>query len=209
MVLKRNEWIGRRFGRLTVTDVERSVGYGSVIVCRCDCGNETRVKNHNLVRGSTQSCGCLWKQKITTHGKSRSRGYILWKAMRTRCSERANDRHNYIDRGITVCDRWANSFENFLDDMGEPPDGLTLERIDNDKGYGPDNCKWATYSEQLNNTRAVTRITAFGETRTITQWATLLGIDRYTLYQRLIRRKMPPEKALAGYLLKRGPKPDA
>src|ERR1700744_3949964 len=124
MVLKREDWVGRRFGRLVVTEVRRFEGAGSVLECQCDCGVIINAKSGNLNKGSTASCGCLALERRQTHKKTDSRVYVIWRGMKSRC--RPNSRHafNYYNRGITVCDRWQR-FENFYADMGDPPDGLT------------------------------------------------------------------------------------
>lgn len=109
--------------------------------------------------------------KRAYHGMTGTRVHHIWRQMRYRCtSPNAQEYKNYGGRGITFCERW-NSFSAFLEDMGEPEGNLTLERIDNSKGYEPGNCKWATYKEQLNNRRDNNRVTAFGRTQTLTQWA--------------------------------------
>jgi hypothetical protein len=121
------------------------------------------VKANKLLVGDTASCGCLRKEvtglKRKTHGASRTRLYKAWLKMMERCFDPNNEAYDrYAGRGITVCERWKK-FENFRDDLGEPPDPkLTLERIDNDAGYSPDNCCWATRSEQNRNRRNARRI---------------------------------------------------
>lgn len=130
------------------------------------------------------------------HGMTGARVYHIWRQMRYRCTNsNAQEYKNYGGRGITFCKRW-DSFEAFLEDMGEPEGNLTLERIDNSKGYEPGNCKWATYKEQLNNRRGNNRITAFGKTQTLTQWAEEYKLPVTTLKNRLFRAKLPPEVAL-------------
>jgi hypothetical protein len=111
--------------------------------------------------------------------------------MRVRCASTKG----YVDRGITVCPRWQESFENFLADMGERPEGMTLDRIDNDKGYSPENCRWATKQQQVRNTRSNVRITYEGRTQTMTEWAEELGIKISTL-QYHIASRMPLERAM-------------
>lgn len=197
MVIKVEDWVGRVFGRLQVAGLERIKGAGTVLVCQCVCGNVVRCKAHNLASGGTGSCGCLWKEQITTHGMTKTRAYVIWKAMKDRCySPKRYHYHNYGGRGIKVCDRWRDSFENFIADMGEPPDGHTIDRIDNNGNYEPSNCRWATYETQLNNTRSNRMITAFGKTQSMTLWAREYGLPVTTLRNRLFRAKMNPEDAL-------------
>jgi len=153
----------RRFGRLVVirraaSRRRRNGNSQRFWLCRCDCGAEVEAKTSDLMRGATVSCGCFRRELTApghkahnlTHGLSlcdgrRSPTYSTWMAMRQRCY---NPRHRkykfYGGRGITVCDRWLNSFENFLADMGERPSDKTLHRIDHDRHYEPGNCEWRT-----------------------------------------------------------------
>jgi hypothetical protein len=119
------------------------------------------------------------------HGGKGTRAYRIWQAMLNRCRN-ANVvcYPHYGGRGIKVCERW-HSFPAFLADMGEPPEGTTIERVDNDGDYAPGNCRWATRKEQMNNTRACKLVTYNGKTQTVAAWAEELGINRYTLYNRL------------------------
>ena len=144
---------GQRFGRLVVLEPrERGEKKTSQHwFCQCDCGKTTITRGTDLRLGRTRSCGCL--RLRTTHGGYSTRAWLSWHMMRQRCQIPSNpDYPNYGGRGITVCDRW-DKFENFFADMGERPEGLTLDRINNDGNYEPTNCRWATLSEQRLNQR--------------------------------------------------------
>lgn len=150
---------GMKFGELTV--LSKKEGFdpvGAKWNCLCDCGNHTTVNSLKLRTGHTKSCGCLrTKTKSTlTHGLSnKSRTYRSWKEMRQRCTNKNSGKWKwYGGRGITFCDRW-NSYELFLADMGERPDGKTLDRIDSDGNYEPSNCRWASAKQQAESNRGV------------------------------------------------------
>lgn len=195
---------GQRFGRWTVTALAaRRRGQARWHV-RCDCGNESVKTSAQLRAGITRSCGCLRREvsrnRHFLHGAAagtRTPTYRVWRNMRQRCENPRNPEFaNYGGRGIVVCERWQR-FQVFLADMGERPAGMSIERIDNDRGYEPGNCRWATPSEQAQNTRVAHRITFRGETRTLTDWCRVLGIDRSTA-QRRIARGWKAAEALAG-----------
>ena len=119
--------------------------------CKCECGTERVVAGRQLKRGKSESCGLC---RVYTRTSLRwSKGYQVWKSMWARCKQKNNKDYKYYGaRGITICDHWLN-WRNFIEDMGQPPAGLTLDRIDNDKGYFKENCRWATRSQQNANKR--------------------------------------------------------
>ncbi len=159
--------------------------------CRCTCGTTIYVSANKLRSGKSQSCGCVANLAHTgnrsTHCRTHTSEYGSWTHMRTRCQNPNSDCYgDYGERGITVCERWANSFENFLADMGEKPSRKhSLDRIDNDKGYSPDNCRWASSKEQARNKRTSRMITYNGETLALADWAERLGISFRTIASRL------------------------
>lgn len=192
----KKERIGLRYGRLLVIDKLYIRGLGTGWKCQCDCGKEIYAAGHNLDSGNTASCGCLAIEVRTTHGKTKSRAYVIWKAMHQRCGNpKAMGYQNYGGRGIKICDEWQ-TFEPFFADMGDPPDGHSLERVDNNGNYQKSNCRWASYKEQLNNTRHNRVIEAFGRKQTFTQWAEEFNLSPTTLRNRIDRSKIPPEQAL-------------
>lgn len=180
---------GRKFGRLTMlTKLPNNRA-----LCLCDCGTEKSITISHIIRGKIQSCGCLHKElasitmtKLSTkHGGYYTPTYHIWNSMLDRCRNPNNPAYkHYGERGITVCERWA-AFENFLTDMGEKPHKRSLDRIDNNKGYSPENCRWATNKEQSNNKRTCIQLTYNGETKNITEWADYLDIDRNLIYSRI------------------------
>ena len=191
---------GKRFGRLVaIKNVGKNKHGRPLWECICDCGKVMVVNSNAIKRGNTKSCGCLNVEKRgssnRTHGMSRTKTYISWTAMKARCYDKSNKAYNrYGGRGIVICDRWLNSFENFLNDMGERPfRGATVERIDNAGSYSPDNCKWAGLTEQGRNKRNNKLITVNGETKTQSEWSQITGISQQEIYRRLKSGRKPCE----------------
>ena len=190
--IKIEDLSGRRYGRWLVVSFAGHVGDFIAWNCLCDCGEKRIVPGYVMKRGSSSSCGCLRSElghtKNLRHGMKRSPEWAAWAAMKNRCINPSNQAFsNYGGRGIKVCDRWLNSFENFLADMGRRPDGLTLERNDNNGDYEPGNCRWATYEQQANNRRSNRLLTARGETKTLAQWSKHLNIPKSSLHGSLNR----------------------
>ncbi len=186
--------IGQKFGKLTVVSLSPTwkKGKSKRYVCNCDCGTVGReVRGSSLVSGDTKSCGCRKLEQAKsgesrrTHGMTGSVIYNIWKKMKERCNNpKANRYAIYGERGITVCERWL-VFENFYADMGDKPEGCSLDRIDNDGNYEPSNCRWATRVEQANN-RSTNRIIEFnGEKKTVSQWAKEFDLPVSTIVYRL------------------------
>jgi hypothetical protein len=194
---------GKQFGRLAVLGF---VGVNrfkqATWLCRCNCGNHSVVTRPSLVSGNTTSCGCFHNEMVgamtRTHGLRKTTEYVIWAGIKTRCHNANTPNYkDYGARGITMCPRWLNSFENFLEDMGPRPTAKhTIERINNDLGYSPKNCRWATYIEQANNRRD-NRILEFGGNRlTMSEWARKLDMPYSVLSSRLGKLGWSIEKAL-------------
>lgn len=180
--------VGDRFGKLTATGRHQSGKYLRY-ECICDCGVVTWVISQGLRTGKTKSCGCLkseWaKDKFRTHGLSRTSVHNRWLAMRRRCEcPQVKDYSNYGGRGITVCARWK-IFENFLEDMGLPPENTSLERLDNNLGYCKENCVWASVEAQSRNRRNNRRVEYCGSILLASEWDILLGFYRGAVTRRL------------------------
>ena len=182
---------GKKFGRLTVI---KKVGVDknqqSKWLCKCDCGNEIVVNRGNLSINKirTYSCGCWKKEKITKHNKHKSKIYLAYIAMKQRCYNKDNKSYKYYgERGIKICDEWLNDFMNFYNwsISNGWEEHLSIDRIDVNGDYKPDNCRWVDSLMQMNNTRRNHYITYNNETHTIAEWSRILNKNYSTLYNLL------------------------
>ncbi len=171
-----------------VLKISPSCNKGKSYVSMCHCGQIMRVNIADLKSGRVKSCGCVGVLKIKklnlTHGSSKTPEYEIWKTMRSRCNNPNSDVYKYYGgRGIRVCKRW-DSFKNFIGDMGPKPEGKSLDRIDNAKDYCPDNCRWATRTEQTQNRRNSLRYRHKGVLKTLQEWSEISGINYSALHYR-------------------------
>ena len=210
---KRRDLSGQKFGRLIVIEPAEDVickngKPKSRWKCVCDCGNEKIVYGENLTAGYTQSCGCIQRARASeatkTHGDSSSRLYAVWCAIKQRCMNENSKHYNkYGGRGITICDEWTNDFSLFKEwanltgyDEHAPRGECTIDRIDNNKGYYPDNCRWVNQETQMNNVSYNRYITYQGVQYTLSELAKAHNIDAAKLRQRIDRYGYSVEKAL-------------
>jgi hypothetical protein len=200
--MRAKEMSGLRFDKLLVIAQAKPLKDGTAVWrCICDCGQERLIPGNSLRAGRNKSCGCaspkFTHERVTKHGQSRTRTYRIWNGMKQRCSPIAygKSKRLYYDKGITVCDRWRNSFEAFLEDMKEAPEGGTIDRIDGNGNYEPGNCRWASKKEQANNTSVNFVVTHSGQSLTVAMWAEKLNMKANTLLYRL-RRGISVERAL-------------
>ena len=184
---------GQRFGRLTVIKRVESNKSGTRWLCKCDCGNETVALAPNLKRGNTSSCGCLKKEKMSKlnikHGKTHTRLFYTWQNMMRRCRDPKNKEYgNYGGRGIAVCDEWKD-FETFYAwaTANGYTDELTIDRINNDKDYCPENCRFISIQEQQRNRRDNVRYQYGSENLTLPEYAREYGLNLHTLQTRISR----------------------
>ena len=187
LVKEVNDMIGQKFGKLTVLEElpERYKDGSKQYKCICECGNYTNVVGYSLRKGNTKSCGCLNHEPHTIiHGKYKTRLYKIWQGIKRRCyNKRFKHYKNYGDRGIVVCDEWKNDFMAFYNwSMSNGyKDNLTIDRINVNGNYEPNNCRWVTRKVQQNNTRRNVLITYNGKTQNMRQWADELGIKQNTI----------------------------
>lgn len=197
---------GQKFGRLTVIERAENKHNNSAWLCKCECGALCVVQSCSLRSGRTKSCGCFQKEQITKileiHGQAKgnhTRLYNIYHGIKKRCYKKDEKSFNrYGGKGITMCNEWLNDFQSFYDwaMSNGYADNLTIDRIDNSKGYFPDNCRWVTYKVQNNNTSRNHLITYNGKTQTMAQWAFEMGINYDTLRARINRSHWSIERAL-------------
>ncbi len=183
---------GQRFGRLVATEAVPTER-GRHWRCVCDCGSLHVVKTNQLTSGKTKSCGCLWDDTVPGSNKTHGRGgtylYRIWALIIQRCENPKNPAYSsYGGRGITICVRWRDSFEAFLEDVGDRQSAeYTLGRIDNNGHYAPGNCRWETAKDQARNRRSSRHLTHDGVTITLAEWAERTGINVETIASRIKR----------------------
>jgi hypothetical protein len=193
----------RRFGRLTVGLLaepdSRNKARWHVV---CDCGIAAIKSQNNLISGATKSCGCLQNDTVKTvnktHGVTGSVEYHSWQRMKARCLNPNSTQYKWYGlRGVTVCERWMDSFETFLADMGHKPSPAhSLDRVDTNKGYEPENCRWATSKEQQRNKRNNRRVTIGDTTQSLADWVDQTG-SKYDTVLRRMQRGVDPREAMS------------
>jgi hypothetical protein len=195
---------GKVFGRLTVIEIAQRNPLKWL--CQCECGNQCIIKAPYLNSGDTNSCGCLQQEYMDSigdrrriHGRSRDKVYDVWCKMISRCeNENDKDYYEYGGSGVEVYPPWRESFEKFIEDVGERPKGHILDRIDGNGHYQPGNVRWATAKVSARNRNYAIMITAFGETKCISEWAEdpRCNCTYSALYQRITKLYWPNEKAI-------------
>lgn len=189
---------GKKFQMLTVISFAGRIDNNRHMtwLCRCDCGNEVTLTGARI--RVYKSCGC--QKGSRKHGMCTTKIYHIYTAMIQRCYLPSRPEYrNYGGRGIKVCDRWRERFENFYEDMGERPEGMSLDRIDNDGDYSPENCRWATRIEQNNNRRDNVLFSFEGKTQSIHRWAVELGVNTARLRRLVLHKNVPFEEAVARF----------
>lgn len=187
---RKEDLTGRRFGRLTVIEESGKLGKKVAWLCKCDCGNYTRVRAHHLKGGQIVSCGCYHNEVNATHRLTSTKLYRAWASMKDRCyNTNAVEYKRYGSRGIKVCDEWRNNFEAFYGwaMANGYEDGLSIDRIDVNGNYEPNNCRWVDMKTQGRNRRNNHMLTHKGETHCVSEWSEITGIKVSTLFDRIKR----------------------
>lgn len=195
--------IGQKFERLTVVERATNTSAGKTRwLCKCECGNHKTVLGEHLKNGHTKSCGCFKKEKFKPkikHGLTHTRLYNIWASMKSRCYNKNNQKNykDYGERGITVCDDWKNNFNAFKKWAYENgySENLTIDRIDVNGNYEPNNCKWSTVKEQANNKRTNHFVAYQGEMHTLAEWCRKLELDYNVIIKRIDYHKWNIERA--------------
>jgi len=214
------DWVGQRFGRLTVTGRGKPVKRRgkshsrSTVVCRCDCGAISEFLVDDLKSGKRQSCGCAriegLRERTTTHGMSQSPEYNTWAGMIQRCTNPKDPEFkNYGARGVKVCDSWREDFNAFYSDMGPKPEGTSLDRADNDGNYEPENCHWVNNITQASNKRSNKRYTLGKLDFTASEWSRLTGVPAKEIIRRIDKIGWTIHRALTEPVAPRKPRSDA
>lgn len=198
---------GQKFGRLTVIGIKPTETRKTYWICQCDCGNIKTVRSDSLQNGAIKSCGCLKKEQdninlmqsearqkflASGHKVGGTRLYEIWQSMKSRCYNPNNTRyHRYGGRGITVCNEWVDNFETFYEwaVANNYSDDLTIDRINTDGNYEPNNCRWATRKEQANNRNSNIKITIGNSTRTLQEWCEIFKVEYKTINARYNRNQ--------------------
>ena len=193
---------GKKFNKLTVVErLQNDVGGIPVWLCMCECGNFTRVRGKNLKNGSVKSCGCILKNGTTkTHGLSRTKIYNTWSSMKARCfNPKSRSYKRYGARGITVCEQWKNSFEEFYSwsIQNGYNENLTIERINNDGNYCPENCKWIPQKEQCRNRSTNIEFEYMGKKHILIEWCEILNLDYKFIHNRIYKMGWSFEKSIS------------
>jgi len=206
MNTRREDLTDKVFGRLTAIKLDHITNRGHAYwVCKCLCGNIKIVRASHLKEGAVKSCGCLCRETSSntakkylagkkyklTHGCSNTRIFKIWMAMKRRCYyKKAINYSNYGGRGISICAEWLNSFQAFMEwsTNNGYTDNLTIDRINNDGNYEPENCRWASKTTQGNNRSTCHYVTYKGETHTVIEWERKLGLPKNLIAKRLSRK---------------------
>lgn len=208
--MKKVDISNQKFGRLLVIERTKNVSSKTAWKCLCDCGNIAYVTTSNLTCNRIKSCGCIKREMLKnrniTHNQRHTQLYEVWKAMKQRCyNPKSQAYNNYGARGIKVCQEWLNNFQSFYDwsygngynlnNQNDEKNKLTIDRIDVNGNYEPNNCRWVNRKEQANNMRHTKHITINGETKCLAEWCRVLNVNRWTYHNR-IKNGMSPEEAL-------------
>ena len=190
--MKSLDLTNKKFNKLTVIKKVKNQNHKTMWLCQCDCGNTTLVITSNLTCNRIKSCGCLKNEQLikrnTTHNQRHTHLYEVWKTMKQRCNNpRSKSYKNYGGRGIKVCDDWVNSFKSFYEwsMLNGYKKGLTIDRINNNGNYCPENCRWADRITQANNSRWNKHITINGKDDTLANWLRFYNIKDYEYYKRI------------------------